>query len=242
MVTLRSSGRKQQTRLSFNPLPTSSPAASGLHEQIQHRAAAVRYDTMASPTKKRRLRSHSGQAKLDFDAAPSHITNHLTASNKMALPTPEPSSQIEAKHENVGAQSLHTTSSSEDSEPIPVGSTRSGMRKQRTNPQTPQNRRHQSPTSSSSLRFKQVSVPINSPSNTAMTPSRSPKRASTLRHRAIQPTEQQGPSSSRSRRQVDPEADDSGDSLMDELRVVDGSDMEERQPRHKDHPKSREKQ
>ncbi|KAL8846427.1 MAG: hypothetical protein Q9221_008487 [Calogaya cf. arnoldii] len=152
MVTLRSSGRKQQTRLSFNPLPTSSPAASDLNEQIQHRAAAVRYDTMASPTKKRRLRSHSGQVKLDFNAAPSQITSHSTASNKMALPTPEPSSQIEAEHENELSASDEsdnrtprrraykprraspratprpsiTVISEEDSEPIPVGSTRSG--------------------------------------------------------------------------------------------------------------------
>ncbi|CAL8574082.1 hypothetical protein XPA_000055 [Xanthoria parietina] len=118
MESRRSSRRKQQTRLSFNPLPTSSPAASALPTQIQSRAAAVRYDTMASPTKKRRLRSSSGQAKLDFNAAPVHMIHDSSASNQMGLPTPEPSSQIEAGHETVGAQSLRSVSSSEDDEPI----------------------------------------------------------------------------------------------------------------------------
>ncbi|KAL9038789.1 MAG: hypothetical protein Q9180_002918, partial [Flavoplaca navasiana] len=111
MVTLRNSGRKQQTRLSFNPLPTSSPAASALPEQIQNRAAAVRYDTMGSPTKKRRLRSSPAQVKLVIDTVSS-------ASNKAALPTPEPSSQIEATIENDRAHSVQSTTSSEDDEPI----------------------------------------------------------------------------------------------------------------------------
>ncbi|KAI4275337.1 MAG: hypothetical protein L6R38_005892 [Xanthoria sp. 2 TBL-2021] len=261
---------------------------------------------MASPTKKRRLRSSSGQAKLDFNPAPLPTT-HKTASNKMALPTPEPSSQIEAQHETVGAQSLRSTSSSQDdepitprksgrrrtgfmgthtpldqekrkedksihrrgpsplhptielgasdesdipsprkrahkthraspqttprpsvtviseeeSEPIPVKSTKRGLRKPQIIPRTPQSsRRRRSPTSSSSLRFKQVSVPINRlPSNTAITPTRSPKRANTSRHRDMQSTEQQGQSSSRPRRPAEPESDDSSDSLMNELRV-----------------------
>ncbi|KAL8846426.1 MAG: hypothetical protein Q9221_008486 [Calogaya cf. arnoldii] len=67
-----------------------------------------------------------------------------------------------------------------------------------------------------------------------MTPTRSPKRASTLRHRAIQPTEQQEPSSSRSRRQVDPEPDDSGDSLMDELRVSSSKPEQDLSDPHED--------
>ncbi|KAL9000346.1 MAG: hypothetical protein Q9169_001063 [Polycauliona sp. 2 TL-2023] len=106
MVSLRSSQRKQQTRLSFNPLPTSSPAASGLPEQIQSRAAAVRYGNIASPSKKRRLRSSSGQAKLDFDVG------------SKVLPTPEPSSQVEADLHNDESRSLRSTSSTEDDEPI----------------------------------------------------------------------------------------------------------------------------
>ncbi len=99
MVSLRSSGRKQQTRLSFNPLPTSSPGAS-LPDQIPSRAAAVRYDPMESPTKRRRLRSSSGQAKLNFDAPPSYRESHPSTRSKVELPTPEPSSQIEVKSED----------------------------------------------------------------------------------------------------------------------------------------------
>lgn len=315
MESRRSSRRKQQTRLSFNPLPTSSPAASALPKQIQSRAAAVRYDTMASPTKKRRLRSSSGQAKLDFNPAPLHMIHDSSASNQMGLPTPEPSSQIEAGHETgmlvprsdqqqltmvileaVGAQSLRSVSSSEDdepitprksgrrrpafigtntpldqekrkedasipqygptllrpttehsasdesevpslrkrahkshqislseeeSEPIAVGSTKRRLRKQQIIPQTPQNsRRRHPPTSNSSLQFKQVSVPVNrSPSDTAVTPTRSSNRANASRYRDIQSTLQQGQSSSRSRHQVEPESDDSSDSdsLMNEL-------------------------
>ncbi|KAL8730340.1 MAG: hypothetical protein Q9166_004105 [cf. Caloplaca sp. 2 TL-2023] len=116
MASLRNSRRKQQTRLSFNPLPTSSPVASGLPEQLQSQAAAVRYDTMESPTKKRRLRSASGQVKLGFEILVPATGSHQRARDKFALPTPEPSSQIEVKQDdNHAAQSLSTTS---DDEPI----------------------------------------------------------------------------------------------------------------------------
>ncbi|KAL8880134.1 MAG: hypothetical protein Q9192_008085, partial [Flavoplaca navasiana] len=306
MVTLRNSGQKQQTRLSFNPLPTSSPSASALPEQIQNRAAAVRYDTMGSPTKKRRLRSSPAQAKLVID----------TVSNKAALPTPEPSSQIEAIIENDDAHSLPSTSSSEDdepitprkngrrrrgfmgthgvegmgglttplnpeekqknephqerpsttlyatvelsttdesdipspskrvrkthrsplqatprssvavvseeeSEPIPVRSSKRGERASRTVPQTPQNSRQRpSPTSSSSLLFKQVSIPTNRLRQTTATPTRSSKNFNASPHKKIYSKKQQGQPSPRLHGSVEPESDDSNDSLMDELRVA----------------------
>ncbi|KAL8978096.1 MAG: hypothetical protein Q9205_006241 [Flavoplaca limonia] len=309
MVTLRNSGRKQQTRLSFNPLPTSSPAASALPEQIQNRAAAVRYDTMGSPTKKRRLRPSPAQAKLVIDTVSS-------ASNKAALPTPEPSSQIEAIIEKDGAHSLQSTTSSEDdepitprkngrrrrgfmgthdvegvdglttqlhagrkqknkphqkcpsttlhptvdlstsdesdipspskrarktpqrplqatpqssvtvvseeeSEPIPVKSSKRGERASRTVPQTPQNsRQHPSPTSSSSLQFKQVSIPTNRLRQTTATPTRSSKNFDASPSKKIYPKKRHGQPSPRLHDSVQPESDESNDSLMDELRVA----------------------
>ncbi|KAL8815323.1 MAG: hypothetical protein Q9223_005536, partial [Gallowayella weberi] len=90
MASLRRSGRKQQTRLSFNPLPTSSPAAADLPEQIQSRVAAVRYNPLGSPTKKRRLHSSSRQPELNFKSS-------VPAPE---LPTPEPSSQLEVRQQD----------------------------------------------------------------------------------------------------------------------------------------------
>ncbi|KAL8783584.1 MAG: hypothetical protein Q9213_004513 [Squamulea squamosa] len=316
MVSLRSSGRKQQTRLSFNPLPTSSPAASGLPEQIQSRAAAVRYDAMASPTKKRRLRSSSGQTKLDFDSTP-RIGDKSQL--RVALPTPEPSSQIDGDHQHDGPRSLPSASTSEDDEPITpkknrrLRSARTGFmgthevgvlggrstpfdeekrkesssilghgttplhptvelsasdesdipsprkrvnkvhkttpqatpkssiivssdegsepiaarstKRERPNPQSipenPQNSRlSRFPTSGSGLRFKQVSVPINRlPRNTTVTPTRSSERAVASMNRVMISSERQTHSSSKTHRQVEPETDDSSDSLMNELRA-----------------------
>ncbi|KAL9001827.1 MAG: hypothetical protein Q9188_005215 [Gyalolechia gomerana] len=98
MVSHRSSKKKQQTRLSFTPLPSSSPAATDLPEHTQTRIANVRYDLMASPTKKRRLAPpSSGTSELGFRV-------NVPAANDStiggALPTPEPSSQIQAGHED----------------------------------------------------------------------------------------------------------------------------------------------
>ena len=55
MSSLRSSNRKQQTRLTFSPLPSSSPTASDYPDQAQRHAAAVRYDHSPSLSKKRRI-------------------------------------------------------------------------------------------------------------------------------------------------------------------------------------------
>ena len=46
--------RKRQSRLTFTPLPSSSPAAKGYNKQIQERAAAVSLDSSPGPAKRRR--------------------------------------------------------------------------------------------------------------------------------------------------------------------------------------------
>lgn len=51
------SKRKQQTRLSFSPLPSSSPAAKSYNKQIRDRAAAVTIEGSPSPAKRRKLNS-----------------------------------------------------------------------------------------------------------------------------------------------------------------------------------------
>ncbi|MCJ1388115.1 hypothetical protein MMC18_000960 [Xylographa bjoerkii] len=53
MPSTRSS--KRQTRLAFTPLPSSSPQTASLPSQLQPRAASIRYDDSASPTKRRRM-------------------------------------------------------------------------------------------------------------------------------------------------------------------------------------------
>ncbi|KAL8826874.1 MAG: hypothetical protein Q9170_007238, partial [Blastenia crenularia] len=116
---------RKQTRLTFTPLPSSSPGASAdLPEQVANRVANVRYDTMASPTKKRRLAPlSSGNRNLDFQASSSttndphngtersprsvasgkqklgpraNILSSNDSSIGMGLLTPEPSSQLQA--------------------------------------------------------------------------------------------------------------------------------------------------
>lgn len=53
------STRQSQARLSFTPLPSSSPATKGYNKQIQDRAAAV--TIRGSPSKKRKLRDSSDE-------------------------------------------------------------------------------------------------------------------------------------------------------------------------------------
>ncbi|KAL9008252.1 MAG: hypothetical protein Q9173_006605 [Seirophora scorigena] len=102
MVSLRSSKRKQQTRLNFTPLPSSSPTPSDLPELIPTKAANVRYDPMASPTKKRRLRLEDASTlpssrRLNFEVTALAAKG---SGQEMGLPTPEPSSQMEAKQDH----------------------------------------------------------------------------------------------------------------------------------------------
>ena len=102
----RSNRKKRQTQLSFTPLPSSSPAASQYPEQVQRRAASVRYEnTLMSPTKKRRIGGFEPKGSPPSQASsnggspfgsqrfqvvipsPSKSPNHL--------PTPAASSQVE---------------------------------------------------------------------------------------------------------------------------------------------------
>ena len=110
-----------------------------------------------------------------------------------------------------------TVSSEEESEPVPIGSTRRGLRKPQSIPQTPRKSRRRR---SSGPRFMQVSVPINRlPSNTATTPTHFSKRADARRHQVVQSKKREGHSSAPLRCQAGPESDDSSDSLMNELRA-----------------------
>ncbi|KAK5136986.1 hypothetical protein LTR08_001493 [Meristemomyces frigidus] len=54
MASSRST-RARQGRLTFTPLPSSSPATKGLPKRFQDRAAAVRYDGSPNPAKRRKL-------------------------------------------------------------------------------------------------------------------------------------------------------------------------------------------
>ena len=105
--------RKRQTRLTFSPLPSSSPAAAKYPEQVQERAASVRYDASAHPSKKRRLgdgssgrgllspASSSPASKIGkgLNVASAHGTAKPRGGNMIfsrpSLPTPTASSQIE---------------------------------------------------------------------------------------------------------------------------------------------------
>lgn len=102
--------KKRQTRLTFSPLSSSSPAASQYPDQIRERAAAVRYDNLGRPAKKMRPNStSSGQAKLNsssftysspkvvVDSPPKEASQSKEPCifSKTALPTPAASSQVE---------------------------------------------------------------------------------------------------------------------------------------------------
>ncbi len=104
MSQLRKSTRKKrQTQLSFSPLPSSSPAVSQFPEQVQQRAASVRYDSDAtSPTKKRRLGNDSTNKVASSPLVNSKLGGKKvqvvieSPSNKPGqLPTPAASSQLE---------------------------------------------------------------------------------------------------------------------------------------------------
>lgn len=88
--TAPSSRRKRQTRLNFTPLPSSSPAVTHHSPQYRDRAAANTYDGHSSPLKRQRLRETNTQdpiSDIDNDTA-------LGKGDLQALPTPEPSSQL----------------------------------------------------------------------------------------------------------------------------------------------------
>lgn len=111
MTPLRKSTRKKrQTQLSFTPLPSSSPAMSQVPEQIQHRAASVRYDSdAASPTKKRRVGKDSPNklasspvAKSMFGGKKVQVVIESPSKKPGQLPTPAASSQLEVNQADTG--------------------------------------------------------------------------------------------------------------------------------------------
>ena len=102
--------KKRQTRLTFSPLSSSSPAASHYPDQIKERAAAVRYDNHGRAAKKIRLNgTSSDRARLNSSLLTSSSPKVVIESppkeasqlkepcifSKTALPTPAASSQVE---------------------------------------------------------------------------------------------------------------------------------------------------
>ncbi|KAI9709491.1 MAG: hypothetical protein M1820_003251 [Bogoriella megaspora] len=87
--------RKRQTRLSFSPLPSSSPQSSRYSTQIRGKAAAVTY---ISPAKKQKTNHRSG--KINFGITLTHsdsckrkLTGQMYLDNHIGLATPKDSSQ-----------------------------------------------------------------------------------------------------------------------------------------------------
>ncbi|KAH0369460.1 hypothetical protein KCU65_g3314, partial [Aureobasidium melanogenum] len=73
---------KRQTRLTFDPLPTSSPAPSDISKSVRDRAATVRFEG-ANPAKRRKVRDAPGDSSLA-----STIT--ATLPQESMPPTPDP--------------------------------------------------------------------------------------------------------------------------------------------------------
>ena len=105
MSQLRKSARKKrQTQLSFTSVSSSSPALSQYPEQVQQRAASVRYDSdAASPTKKRRVGKVSSNKlasspleKSMFGGKKVQVVIDSPSKKPGQLPTPAASSQLEA--------------------------------------------------------------------------------------------------------------------------------------------------
>lgn len=118
MVSKRIAKKKQQTRLTFTPVSSSSPAAPNLPPLTENRLANVRYDLMESPTKRRRIApSFFGTPKTKLRVDISGIKDSTVEG---ALPTPEPSSQIEAgyKEDYTALPRFPTSSSSDEEGPI----------------------------------------------------------------------------------------------------------------------------
>lgn len=95
--------RSQQTRLTFTPLPPSSPASKGYPQQIRDRSAAVSLDISPSPAKRRRLHSSN--------------TDEGGKQHKLLLPTPEASNR---RRDGNGVDvEVARNEDGNDSDPIP---------------------------------------------------------------------------------------------------------------------------
>lgn len=116
MAGSKSSRRKQQSRLTFTPLPSSSPATKGYHQQVQDRAAAVGYEGSPNPSKRRKLQAPDRVSGRSLSMAQLDGVND-------DLPTP-----AATMDRNGGAISDddHDEDGSEDSEPIRSTQRRSG--------------------------------------------------------------------------------------------------------------------
>ena len=101
-MSARRSNRKQQTQLTFSPLPSSSPAASGYPDQTRRRAAAIRCDLSPSPSKRRRVND-----------AP-HCQTVPATVNSHGLNTPTKSSQSVARIESSKSNKYLGDSSTSD--------------------------------------------------------------------------------------------------------------------------------
>lgn len=106
-----------QTRLTFSPLPSSSPAAAKYPEQVQERAASVRYSsphqrsgkrqtgngpsdrTMLSPSSSSPVPGSTDEFSNSLSQGPTK-RRKTAMFNKAVLPTPVNSSQIDAVEKN----------------------------------------------------------------------------------------------------------------------------------------------
>ncbi|KAH0066232.1 hypothetical protein KCU96_g18791, partial [Aureobasidium melanogenum] len=79
---------KRQTRLTFDPLPTSSPAPSDMSKSVRDRAATVRFEG-ANPAKRRKVRDVLGAPSLASAITPD-------VPEKSLPPTPDPTNSFGA--------------------------------------------------------------------------------------------------------------------------------------------------
>lgn len=94
------STRKRQKRITFTPLPSSSPAAQGYNSQIQERAAAVGYGDSSQSSKRRKLQ-------------PSALANESNAVNETAMADvmlPTPAEDVQANGDDSTAGSMKRSS------------------------------------------------------------------------------------------------------------------------------------
>ena len=88
----RASTRKRQTRLTFTPLPSSSPAALKYPSQIQDGAAAVYYSDPSTPPKRRCLTDRlGGGATSSLTGTPDVESPEGRINFAVVVPSPSPS-------------------------------------------------------------------------------------------------------------------------------------------------------
>lgn len=93
-IRSRSARQKKQTRLSFQPLPSSSPSKNYYSTAVQDRLASVRFEGSKTP--------------------PTRATRSSTTKKQPALPTPEPSSQPQVEAQDTSPALSASVSSPND--------------------------------------------------------------------------------------------------------------------------------